>query len=123
MNRYQSFTTIKSEGALLPTDFLQRLTRPDAPGVSPDSYHLARNERVTEAISRAWNRCVAAWAGFDDQREQVSDAGTTLTRERWLLILFQELGYGRLAAARGGLTAGGKPTRLATRGATRRFIW
>jgi hypothetical protein len=28
-----------------------------------------------------------------------SDAGTTLTRERWLLILFQELGYGRLQTA------------------------
>ena len=30
-----------------------------------------------------------------------TDAGTTLTRERWLLILFQELGYGRLHLARG----------------------
>ena len=25
------------------------------------------------------------------------DTGITLTRERWLLILFQELGYGRLS--------------------------
>ena len=38
------------------------------------------------------------WEGFDAQREQLAatDSGTSLTRERWLLILFQELGFGRL---------------------------
>lgn len=29
------------------------------------------------------------------------DKGITLTRERWLLILFSELGYGRLSPAKG----------------------
>ena len=33
------------------------------------------------------------------QRCQSTDLGTTLTRERWLLQLFQELGYGRLIVA------------------------
>ena len=38
-----------------------------------------------------------------------SDRGTTLTRERWLLILLRELGYGRVSTTpAGGLAAGGK---------------
>jgi hypothetical protein len=99
-----SFTTVKTEGALLPADILQRIADGrDLEGLTPASYHLAANERLNEAINRAWSRVLGAWQGFTALRERLadSDAGTTLTRERWLLILFQELGYGRLAAARG----------------------
>ena len=103
-----AFTTVKTEGAILPADLLQRIAvgqgLPAAfrlDGLRPDDYHLAPNERLNEAINRAWNRCLGAWASFNDQRARLpeSDAGTTLTRERWLLILFQELGYGRLIYA------------------------
>jgi hypothetical protein len=43
-----------------------------------------------------------AWANFRAAMEKSSpsDPGTTLTRERWLLPLFQELGYGRLITAK-----------------------
>jgi uncharacterized protein (TIGR00369 family) len=39
------------------------------------------------------------WRSFNEQRRNLppADTGVSLTRERWLLILFQELGYGRLA--------------------------
>ena len=39
---------------------------------------------------------------FQKQRADLpdSDKGTTLTRERWLLVLFRELGYGRLQTAK-----------------------
>jgi len=99
------FTTIRTEGGLLPIDFLQRIAsgRDDVPGLSPRDYHLAANERLNEAISRSWNRLLGVWQSFDDQRQRLpeNDRGTTLTRERWLLILFQELGYGRLSYAGG----------------------
>ncbi len=97
------FTTVRSEGAILPVDLLQRIAQGDTTlgGLTPDAYHLS-GEKLNEAINRAWNRLLAAWAAFKAGREKlpVNDAGTTLTRERWLLPLFSELGYGRLLTSR-----------------------
>jgi hypothetical protein len=103
--------SIRSEGALLPADFLARLTEPRSAieGLAPESYHLA-GERLGEAASRAWARLQGVWTAFREARERLpeSDSGTSLTRERWLLPLFQELGYGRLLTTRA-LEVGGKP--------------
>jgi hypothetical protein len=100
----QPFATVRSEGALLPPDLLQRLAAGDGelPGLDPASYHLGPNERLTEHIARSWSRLVGAWAAFRDARARLpaGDPGTTLTRERWLLVLFDELHYGRLQPAR-----------------------
>ncbi len=104
-----TFTTVKTEGAILPADLLQRITEGKGlDGLRPEDYHLLPNERLNEAINRSWNRCQSAWASFDQQRGRLpaTDTGTTLTRQRWLLILFQELGYGRLQFA-GGLPLDG----------------
>jgi hypothetical protein len=104
MNARDLFTTVRTEGGLLPTALLQRIVRADCalPGLHPDTYHLAAGERLHEAVSRAWHRLCSAWASFRAAAARLpdQDAGTTLTRERWLLILFQELGYGRLLGAR-----------------------
>jgi N-6 DNA Methylase len=102
--RRELFTTIRTEGALLPPDLLQRIADGDRElaGLTPDAYHLAANERLGEAVTRAWNRLVGAWTGFGDAVAKLpeTDLATSVTRERWLLILFQELGYGRLPTAR-----------------------
>ncbi len=93
-----NFTTVKTEGAILPADLLQRVADGDLPGLLPQDYHLGPSEKLNEAINRSWNRCLGVWQSFNDQRQNLSatDTGTSLTRERWLLILLQELGYGRL---------------------------
>jgi len=100
ISRRNIFTTIKTEGGLLPADLLRRIAEgdPAVEGLTPEAYHLAKSERLNEAANRAWNRLKGAWEGFKAARQALpeSDTGTTLTRERWLLILFQELGYGRL---------------------------
>jgi len=97
------FLTIHTEGALLPVDLLQRILAGDKglPGLTPEDYHLS-GEKVNEAINRAWNHLQGAWAAFQTSRGRLKegDLGTTLTRERWLLPLFQELGYGRLQTAK-----------------------
>ena len=98
------FSTIKTEGGLIPSDLLEKLSVSDKSleGLSLESYHLNPNERINEAVSRSWNRLITVWHSFRSSSESLpeSDRGTTITRERWLLILFQELGYGRLETAK-----------------------
>lgn len=102
--RRELFTTIRTEGAILPPDLLERIAAGDKDlgGLKPADYHLFEGEPLNEAIVRSWNRLVGAWAAFSEAREKLpeDDLGTTVTRERWLLILFDELGYGRLQPAR-----------------------
>ncbi len=101
------FTTIHTEGALLPPDLIQRIADGDsAPGgalegLRPADYHLS-GEKINEAVNRAWNVLLGAWKSFQvAQRElPTGDIGTSVTRERWLLPLFRELDYGRLPTAR-----------------------
>jgi len=106
-----TFTTIHTEGALLPVDLLLRVSRadPDLDGTTPTSYHLAPGEKINEAINRSWNRLSGLWTTFSAVRADLpaDDPATTLTRERWLLPLFQELGFGRLSVAKA-VEIGGK---------------
>lgn len=98
-NNNNLFTTIRTEGAILPPDILQRIAAAkDLDGLKPQDYHLVRGERLNEAVNRSWNRLLGVWESFRKGRESLpsTDVGTSLTRERWLLPLFQELGYGRL---------------------------
>ena len=93
------FLTIRAEGALLPVDLLQRIVEGDSDlgGLTPESYHLS-GEKLNEAINRSWNRLLGAWAAFSVAKEKLpeGDPGTSVTREKWLLPLFDELDYGRL---------------------------
>lgn len=98
------FTTVRTEGAILPADLLQRVVDGDKAlaGLSPTSYHLLEGEKLNEAINRSWSRLRGAWVGFKAALEKLPphDPGTSVTRDRLLLPLFQELGYGRLTAAK-----------------------
>ena len=103
-SRGEPFTTIRSEGALLPPDLLQRIVEGDrkVPGLTPEAYHLVGNEKLNEAVSRSWNRLLGVWAVFQAGASALkpTDSGTGFTRDKWLLPLFQELGYGRLPMSR-----------------------
>jgi len=96
------FTTVTIEGALLPPDILQRVTDGDSDlgGLNPEAYHLY-GERLNEATNRAWNRLQGAWQAFKQAHERLpdDDIGTTITRERWLMVLFDSMSYGRLESA------------------------
>jgi hypothetical protein len=95
---------VRTEGGLLPPDLLERVRRVDRklPGLDEAAYGLRRGERFGEAITRSWNNLVGDWATLRRELATVGadDPGTTPTRERWLLPLFEELGYGRLASSR-----------------------
>ena len=104
MKSPSSFIAITSEGGLLPADFLHELPDPKASieGVTPVAYHLAEGERLNEQINRSWHRLKGCWENFKKAvaEKPTTDPTTTDTRERWLFPLFQELGFGRLTAAK-----------------------
>ena len=97
------FTTIHTEGALLPAELLQRISeeKPDLEDLTPEGYYLAPGEKLNEAIANSWNRMSGIWPGFQKKRLELgkTDPGIALTRQRWLIPLFQELGFGRLSTA------------------------
>ena len=99
------FQTIRSEGGLLPTDLLRRLTdpHPTLPGTRPEDYALAAGERVNEAVTQSWNRLRKHWREFRTVAADLSAgvAGTGLTNEKWSLPLLRELGFGLLPATAG----------------------
>ncbi|MCB2156071.1 hypothetical protein KQI84_14430 [bacterium] len=98
------FTTIRTEGAILPSELLERIAKGrDFEGLTPDSFHLLAGQKLNEVIERSWKQVLVAWRGFKEAREKSGDldaTGTSLTRERWLYPLFQELGFGRMPAER-----------------------
>ncbi len=109
---FDRFPTLRTEGAILPADLLLRIAAGDndLPGLNPTSYHLLQDEKLNEATNRAWNRLQSAWASFRAAWDKLAptESGTTVTRERWLLPLFQELGYGRLQSLKVPFVIGGK---------------
>jgi hypothetical protein len=106
------FLTVCTEGAILPADLLRRIAAGDADlgGLDPASYHLIEGEKLNEATNRAWNRLQSAWVSFRAACDRLSptDPAHSTTRERWLLPLFQELGYGRLQYLKEPCTIGEK---------------
>ncbi len=96
----QLFTAVRTEGAILPADLLQRIDNLDHSlgGLAPEDYHLPSGVKLNEAINQSWNRMKGAWSAFQTARAKLApnDTATTVTREKWLLPLFQELNYGRL---------------------------
>jgi len=96
----QSFSTITTEGSILPADLLERVAdlTISIEGRTPEGYHLIAGEKLNEAVTNSWNRALAAWRAFSTARSHLSssDTGTTVTRERWLLPLFNEMQWGRL---------------------------
>ena len=110
MSRRQ-FSAVKTEGGLLPQDLLTRIQGGDTTlaGTKAETYHLAAHERIGEAANRSWSRLLASWQSFQDtlQKEPETSLATRLTRDRWLLPLFEELGFGRLIRAKSSISGDG----------------
>ena len=105
-------SAIRTVGAMLPADLLGRVAAgdPDLGGLKSADYHLA-GETPREAANRAWAYLTGVWPTFRDALATLPDGDPAvgLTRERWLLVLFRELDYGRLqSTSPGGITADGK---------------
>ncbi|WGT47294.1 DNA methyltransferase [Tessaracoccus lacteus] len=111
----ESFVGVRVQGGLIPAELLSRISVGALPGQSSADYHLAPGESVREAANRAWAYLTGVWATYRQAAERLpeSDRGTSLTRERWLLILLRELGFGRVSTTpAGGLQVEGKSARI-----------
>ena len=101
MRSRSPFSTVRTEGGIISAELLNRLAQqPDSlPGTAPADYHQPPGWRLRDAINRSWTDLQGAWAAFSTElaRLGTGERATTLTRERWLLPLFAQLGYGRLA--------------------------
>lgn len=102
---------VVSRGGLLPREILDRLGArgSDLPGTDPTDYGLVASERIADAVSRSWNRLVPLWADLAatleaDKRPANDPHATTLTRNRWLRPLLEELGFARSELTSGELT-------------------
>ena len=87
-------------GALLSRELLERVDNadPKLTGLKAVDYGLAPGERKRDAITRSWQRLIALWVGFQQAEASLAldETGTSLTRERWLLPLLDELGFAGL---------------------------
>ncbi len=101
--REDQFQTVRSEGAILPPDLLQRISAGEVAGLDAATYHLPSGTKTKEAISQAWTQLLKYWRDFKAPRETLpksDETGTAITNDKWLLPLFQELGYGRLTTTK-----------------------
>jgi hypothetical protein len=95
----ENFVGVRAVGGILPADLLSKvMSGGEVPGLNPGDYHLASGETVREAANRAWSYLSGVWMAYRMGLDTLpaDDTATSLTREKWLLVLFRELGYGRL---------------------------
>ncbi|WP_259347447.1 Eco57I restriction-modification methylase domain-containing protein [Gordonia amicalis] len=110
----QAFVGMTIQGGLLPTDLPSQLASgidPQGKPLSPKDYHLAAGETVRDAANRVWAYLLGAWNGYREALSQLPETAptTALTRERFLLILLDQLGYGRVpTTGKGGLHVDGR---------------
>lgn len=101
-----SLTSVHVAGGLLPTDVLSAVLAGSLDGLKPSDYHLG-GENPREASARVWTHLLGVYRRFRDDLAKLpdNDPAVGVTRERWLTVLFSDLGYGRLTATgSGGIT-------------------
>jgi N-6 DNA Methylase len=101
----QVTASIRVVGGLLPADMINRImTGKDVSASTPADYHVVGVRSVKDAAERHWDYLKGAWRVLRDAIGYGSDP-RGLATENWLLPLFDEHGYGRLARLRAGITA------------------
>ena len=104
-------SAIRTVGAMLPADLLGRITAGDRDlgGLASADYDLKDGETPREAANRVWAFLRTVWPSFREALAKLpeGDPAVGLTRERWLLLLFDQLEYGRLQTTPpGGIAVG-----------------
>jgi hypothetical protein len=105
MSALTVFRAVRTVGTALPAEALPRANELRMPGQTADAYQLSPGMAVNGAIARAWEAMLAAHRSWCTALERLpdGDAATKLTRDKWLLPLLYELGWGWPDVVSGGL--------------------
>ncbi len=105
MTALNVFKAVRTVGTALPAEAIPRANELRMPGQTAEAYQLSPGMAVNGAIARAWEAMLAAHRAWRAALERLpeGDAATKLTRDKWLLPLLYELGWGRPDVVSGGL--------------------
>ncbi|KGH45512.1 hypothetical protein IN07_16600 [Modestobacter caceresii] len=100
-----AFRSIRTVGTVLPAEALARAVDLKMPGQSASDYQLTPGMTVNAAVARAWEAVLGAHRAWTTALDKLppGDPATALTRDRWLLPLLYELGWGRPTTLAAGL--------------------
>ncbi|OBB87562.1 restriction endonuclease [Mycobacterium colombiense] len=105
MSAVTVFKAVRTVGTALPAEAIPRANELRMPGQTAEAYQLPPGMAVNGAIARAWEAMLAAHRTWRTALERLPRGGTAtkLTRDKWLLPLLYELGWGRPDVVGGGL--------------------
>ncbi len=105
MSALNVFRAVRTVGTALPAEAVPRANELRMPGQTAEAYQLSPGMTVNGAIARAWEAMLAAHRAWRTALKRLpeGDAATKLTRDKWLLPLLYELGWGRPDVVSGGL--------------------
>ncbi|NNU27310.1 Eco57I restriction-modification methylase domain-containing protein [Isoptericola sediminis] len=105
---------IRVEGGIVPSTLFQRIQADEigtAASRQPSSYHLVGRESIRDAANRSWSYLTGAWEAWRTAQAKepagYDSTSAALARDRWLLVLLAELGYGRVPTTTGGIRVEG----------------
>ncbi|HMN49623.1 MAG TPA: hypothetical protein PKD67_10835, partial [Ignavibacteriaceae bacterium] len=88
------FTTIKSEGGLIPFDILEKIYSGDIIGQSAKDFGI-ENGTVLDEISKSWKAARTFYGAFQLRLNRLKPDDSTIrdTREQWIIPLLESLGF------------------------------
>ncbi len=100
------YTSINSQGGLLPLDLLDRVGAGQASRQGPTDFGLPSGARLTDRIQSAYSDARMYWDVYQRRLETSSESRTTLTRLAWIVPLLELLGFEHLKVHRSALQIG-----------------
>lgn len=96
------------QGNLIAPDLTTELLFGEIKGQTPESFGLAKGDKLADEIATAWGDAKAYWAAFQRAVSRLSedDPATTVTREQWVVPLLRSLGYAPVYVAKAEVVEG-----------------
>lgn len=98
-----AFRSVRVVGTVMPGEAIPRASELRMPGQTAGDYQLPPGMAVNAAIARAWDAMLAAYQEWHNALSRLpeTDPAVKVTREKWLLPLLYELGWGHPEAIGG----------------------
>jgi hypothetical protein len=105
MSGLSAFRFVRTIGTVLTAEALVSAAELRMPGQGAADYQLPPGTAVNAAVARSWDTMLAAHREWHKALEKLpeGDPAIKVTREKWLLPLLYELGWGRVEAVPAGL--------------------